>query len=139
MEISARELERYRRALSGCRGAAAEYVLARVLSECAGLGTSEAREAAKEIVADAVEAFGSRAQALACDLFDEVAEAEGVEARSRVRGGLTDAADIDRKVRYYARLVERGDLRAFAAACARRAGFYVWREANLCVAQNATG
>ncbi len=139
MEISAAELGRYRQALSGCRDDAAEYVRGRVLSECSGLGVADAREAAKGIVADAVEAFGARSQALACELFDEVAEAEGIMARATVCDGLTDPDDIDGKVRYYARRFESGDLEGFAADCARRAAFYTWREANLCVAQNAGG
>ncbi len=141
MRISAAELSRYRSRLSDAASLAEGYVRARVLDECAGLRTSEARDLAIEIVEDAVSTFGDQARAAACDFFDEVAEAEGAGARSSMADGLTDHGDVEGKVRYYARSIAygRGDLPRFADDCASRAGFYVWREGNVCMASNCGG
>lgn len=136
MVPSGREVERYRDSLAAVRGEAERYVRSRVLSECPGLAVADAREAAKGVVADAVDVYGPQAQALACDLFDEVMEASGEDVRARLMDGLTDLADVDAKVRYFAGKLVKGDLAGFAGDCASRAGFYVWREAMVCTARN---
>lgn len=139
MELKTAELDRYRSRLKACQEAASDYVKARVLDECAGLIVSQARETAKEIVSDAVDVYGMQAQYFATSFFDEMAEAHGFEAGAETFEGLTDPEDIDSKVRYFARKLKSGDLSGFAADCAERAGFYVWREANVCMAMNCGG
>lgn len=139
MHLTKAELDRYRGRLNACKEAAYGYVEARVLDECGGLIVSEAREAAKEIILDAVDAFGMQAQWFASSFYDEVAEAHGIEAGAETFEGLTDPGNVDSCVRYYARRLRSGDLAGFAKDCADRAGFYVWREANACMSMNCEG
>ena len=136
MRISLAEVNRYRRKLEACRDNAESYVRRRVLDECAGLDVAEARDLAIEIVEDAVDVFGMQAQEAACEFFDEMAEVCGEKVVAHVVEGITDPENIDRKVRYYACKLVDGDIRGFADDCARRAGFYAWREANMCTALN---
>lgn len=136
MRVTQTELDRYRRKLESARDSAAEYVRRRVEDECRGLTVADARDAAIEIVSDAVDVFGGQAQLAACDFFDEMAEACGEKVHASPIEGITDPSDIDGKVRYYARKLADGDIRGFADDCARRTGFYVWREANMCTALN---
>lgn len=139
MQIKANELERYRKAMEDARDSAESWTKTRVLSECAGLSVSEARETAISIITDTAAAFGERAQAASCQLFEEICEAEGIKtAEPLTYDDLTDGDDIRRKVGYFARdLTATGrGLSVFAEACAERAGFYVWREGNLCQARN---
>lgn len=136
MRVTAAELARYGRKLESAKDSTSAYVLHRVLEECRGLSVADARDAAIEIVGDAVSVYGDQAQSAACDFFDEMAEACGEKVRAHVIDGITDPVDIDRKVRYFACRLVDGDLRGFAEDCASRAGFYVWREANMCTALN---
>lgn len=139
MYLTLRELNRYDGRIKSCQDGAYGYVRARVLDECAGFSISDARELAKSIVADAVDAFGMQAQAFAAEFWDEMAEAHGLETGAETFDGLTDPENIDKKVRYYARKLMDSDLDAFAEDCARRASFYVRREANTCTALNCKG
>lgn len=139
MRYAREDIERYRSRLKSVSGDARSYVRAMVAFECDGLEVADARETAKAIVAAAVDAFGSTAQSYACDFFDEFCEAEGIDVRASIRHGLTDPADIDAKVRFYARRLADGDLEGFADDCAERAAFYVFREANECMVANVLG
>ena len=79
--------ERYRSALGRVQKDAERYVARRLASEARGLPVAEAREAAVGILGDAVGVFGDTAQALSARLFDEICEAEGIDAASRMFDG----------------------------------------------------
>lgn len=133
--LAAEFVEEYRRRLSEVGGEAAAYVGARV-ARCGEAPVSEARDAAIEALSDAADVFGDKAQALACDLFDEVAEAEGVRARASLADGLVDPAWVERKVRYYAGALGRGDAALFRSKVEALASYHVRLSAWGCTAAN---
>lgn len=131
MRISSAEIARYRAGLDKLASEAGSYVAdlhAAMAESYPDASVAEVREAMKDAVDHALNAFGDQASTLACDLFDEIMEAEGVKAES----ALYDAIDrdmVDKKLRYLARdLVEDGSA-AFAGKVTDLTKFYVKRSA----------
>lgn len=129
MRMTASELERYRAELEQTARAAREYVLRRLDEEGQGLDVAGMRELAIEIVEDATGVFGDVAQDIACELFDEVMEADGETARATTFDGLIDHGRTEEKVRYYACDLVDGDRAGFDGRSADLAAYYVHRSA----------
>ena len=129
MRMKAAELARYRAQLDGTASDARAYVLRRLEDEGDGLDVAGMRELAIEIIGDAVAVFGDQAQAVAADLFDEVMEADGEDARARLFDGLIDHGRTEGKVHYYARKLVDGDAAGFAGDASDLAAYYVHRSA----------
>lgn len=129
MRMKAAELARYRAQLDGTASDARAYVLRRLEDEGAGLDVAAMRQLAIEIVEDAVAVFGDQAQAVAADLFDEVMEADGEDARARLFDGLIDHGRTEGKVHYYARKLVDGDADGFAGDASDLAAYYIHRSA----------
>lgn len=131
MRISDAEIARYRAGLDKLASEAGSYVAdlhAAMAESYPDASVAEVREAMKDAVDHALNAFGDQASTLACDLFDEIMEAEGVKARSR----LYDAIDrdlVDGKLRYLARDLVGGNLPEFARSVTDLTEFYVKRSA----------
>jgi hypothetical protein len=123
--------ERYRSALGRVQKDAERYVRRRLASEARGLPVAEAREAAVGILGDAVDVFGDTAQALSARLFDEICEAEGIDAASRMFDGVIDPGAMEDKVRYYASRIaaDEPDWGSFEGATSRLGGYYARRSA----------
>lgn len=90
---------------------------------------AESRDLAIEVVEDATDVFGDQAQEVASELFDEVMEADGAEARATSFDGLIDHGRTEGKVHYYAGRIEAGDRAGFEARSADLAAYYVHRSA----------
>lgn len=130
MQITQAELDRYRDRLAERQEAARAYLLARLSAEARGLGVAAARDAAIAIMRDCLAVFGDQAQALSAGLFDEICEAEGIDAEpGRMFDGLIDAGRLSEKVRYYAGKLAAGDWDGYAGSNADLAAYYVHREA----------
>lgn len=129
MRMTASELGRYRGELEQTARAAREYVLRRLDEEGQGLDVAGMRELAIEIVEDATGVFGDVAQDIACELFDEVMEADGETARATTFDGLIDHGRTEEKVRYYACALVDGDREGFDGRSADLAAYYVHRSA----------
>lgn len=129
MRMKAAELARYRAQLDGTASDARAYVLRRLKDEGDGLDVAGMRELAIEVIEDATGVYGDRAQSTAADLFDEIMEADGVEATARLFDGLIDHGRTEGKVHYYARKLVEGDADGFAADASDLAAYYVHRSA----------
>lgn len=102
MRISQRELDRYRAALSARQVEASAYVRARLNDMGLGPGDEGYRTRAVEVMQDCMGVFGDRAQALSARLFDEVCEAEGIDARAVLFDDVIDGGAMAEKIGYYA-------------------------------------
>ena len=127
------ELERYRTRLAGQQADAKAYLIARLESEARGgnLDVAGIREKTIEVMRDCLGVYGDRAQALSAELFDEICEAEGVDATSKIFDELIDGDMMEEKVRYYARAIagEEPDWDGYEGSNADLVSYYVHRSA----------
>lgn len=106
------------------------YVLARLRTEARGMTVAEAREASIEIMEDCPAAYGDKAQALSAELFDEICEAEGIDAApGAIFDYLISHSKLVEKVHYFAGKLVGGDWDGYAGSNADLASFYVHRSA----------
>lgn len=126
MRISAADVERYRAAMDAIAREASAYV-ADALAVTRGVGVTSMRDAAIEALTDSIGIHGDMAQALAGQLFDEVCEAEGIDASEfELYDDVIDAAMLEAKVRYLARSVVEGRRQVFVDDCGTLADMYAW-------------
>ncbi len=110
MLITQRELDRYRAQIASRQDDARAYVLARLRSEARGLTVAEAREASIGIMQDCLSVYGDKAQALSAEMFDEICEAEGIDADpGEMFDDVIDSSRLAGKVHYYAGKLVDGD------------------------------
>lgn len=98
----------------------------------------EWRDAGALLLRQAAEAYGDMAVAAACDEYDRVAQAQGLDCQGAATPpeGLPQEA-YDRPAAYLAGKVAAGDVPGFAKAMAAKAADYVSRSANRAVMRNA--
>lgn len=129
MRITKARLDRYRKDLDSLGKSASRYVEALfdgLIAEHPGASVAEMREAADEAIQDSLYAFGDQASSLALDLFDEIAEAYGIEADTSIED-VIDLQAMDSKVRYLARNLVDGDVDAFKRDIRDLTKYYVKR------------
>ena len=129
MRITKARLDRYRKDLDSLGESASRYVEAMfdgLIAEHPGASVAEMREAADEAIQDSLYAFGDQASSLALDLFDEIAEAYGIEADTSIED-VIDLQAMDSKVRYLARNLVDGDFGAFKRDIRDLTKYYVKR------------
>lgn len=97
------------------------------------------RDAGAVLLRQAAEAYGDMAVAAACDEYDRVAQAQGVDCQGAARdvGDLPQEA-YDRPAAYLADKVAHGDVPGFVKAMAAKASDYVSQSANRAVVRNAS-
>jgi hypothetical protein len=126
MLISAADLEWYRTAMVEVAQKASEYV-AGELRHSRGAGVTRIRDAAIAALTDSVGIHGDMAQALAGQLFDEVRDAEGLEAATfELYDDVVDPTMLEDKVHYLARNVVEGRRDVFVDGCGMLADMYAW-------------
>lgn len=129
MRITKARLDRYRKDLDSLGDSASRYVEALfdgLIAEHPGASVADMREAADEAIQDSLYAFGDQASSLALDLFDEIAEAYGIEADTSIED-VIDPQAMDSKVRYFARNLVDGDVGAFRRDIRDLTKYYVKR------------
>lgn len=137
MRISQGELDRYRAQIASRQDDARAYVLARLRSEARGLTVAEAREASIGIMRDCLSVYGDKAQALSAEMFDEICEAEGIDADpGEMFDDVIDSSRLAGKVHYYAGKLVDGDWGGYADSNADLAAYYVHRSALENMARN---
>ncbi|MGO5267430.1 VG15 protein [Parafannyhessea umbonata] len=137
MRISQGELDRYRAQIASRQDDARAYVLARLRSEARGLTVAEAREASIGIMQDCLSVYGDKAQALSAEMFDEICEAEGIDADpGEMFDDVIDSSRLAGKVHYYAGKLVDGDWDGYAGSNADLAAYYVHRSAMENMARN---
>lgn len=96
-----------------------------------GLPVADARDRAIEILGDCADVFGDRAQAVAAQLFDEVCEADGIDATARMFDDVIDRDVMAGKVRYYAGHLagDEPDVVSFERMVSQLGGYYARRSA----------
>lgn len=105
-------------------------MLARLQSEARGLTVAEAREASIGIMQDCLSVYGDKAQALSAEMFDEICEAEGIDADpGEMFDDVIDSSRLAGKVHYYAGKLVDGDWDGYAGSNADLAAYYVHRSA----------
>lgn len=129
MKITQRELNRYRNQISQRKSDASAYLRARMAKETKGLSIADARNKTIEIMQDCLAVFGDQAQALSAELFDEICEAEGLDAVSQIFDDVIDEEKMTEKVRYYAGKLKDGDWDGYAGLAADLAAYYVHKSA----------
>lgn len=130
-EVSAAAQLRYRKALRGIQSDAQTYMSRRLAAETRGLPVEEARDKAIDILRDCNSVFGDRAQAISSELFDEVCQAEGIDAGSQIFDDVIDDGLLQEKVRYYARYLasDPPDRLSFQRMVSQLGGYYARRSA----------
>jgi hypothetical protein len=137
VQITKRELERYRRQVKSRQDDAYAYVSARIRSEAAGMTVADARDASIAIVEDCLAVFGDQAQALSAELFDEICDAEGIGAApGAMFDDVIDRSMLADKVHYFAGKLVGGDWEGYAGSNADLAACYVHRSALENMARN---
>lgn len=137
MRITQGELDRYRAQIASRQDDARAYVLARLRSEARGLTVAEAREASIGIMQDCLSVYGDKAQALSAEMFDEICEAEGIDADpGEMFDDVIDSSRLAGKVHYYAGKLVDGDWDGYAGSNADLAAYYVHRSALENMARN---
>ena len=137
MRITQRELDRYRSQIASRQDDARAYVLARLQSEARGMTVAEAREASIGIMKDCLAVYGDQAQALSAELFDEICEAEGIDAEpGAMFDDVVDESRLSEKVHYYAGKLQDGDWDGYAGSNADLAAYYVHRSAPQNIVRN---
>lgn len=132
MFIPKRLQQIYRAEQERLENAAAAYVRSYInalASAAPEASVAMLREAAKDAIRDALNAFGDQAGALALELFDQIAEREGIAADSALCTNAISEDMMDAKVRYFAGKIARGDLPGFTKDVTDLTRFYVKRTA----------
>lgn len=130
MRITERELGRYRRQIAARQDDARAYVLARLQREARGMNVADAREASIAVMEDCLSVFGDQAQALSAELFDEICEAEGIDAaQGAMFDDVIDRSRLADKAHYFAGKLVDGDWDGYAGSNADLAAYYVHRSA----------
>jgi hypothetical protein len=137
--IPKRALDAYARALESAAGAAGRQASRAVRSFVSAnpeATVAQVRDFAIQAVTNATRKYGGATSALAAELFDEVAEAEGVPAqRAETWDGPDDDA-ISRGVRYQAGKLADGDLDGFIGGLSDLTGYHARAAANHTMAGN---
>lgn len=129
MAVSQARLDRYRADVDAYGDAAASYVeeyIAALISGNPGMAVNELRDEAIEAIEDSLNAFGDQASALALDLFDEIAEAYGIDADTAIYDTVPREM-IDGGVRFRAIGLADGRVNAFTRDVADLTRYYIHR------------
>lgn len=140
MMVTARLQQVYRDQLNVLEDKAARYVesyMNALHAAAPDASVAQLREAAKEAIADALNAFGDQAAALACGLFDGICEAEGINAQARIYD-VVEPELVDEKVRWLAGKLVQGELPSFVKDVTDLSRFYVKRSAFDNMVKNCT-
>lgn len=128
MLVSEAILARYRALLDALGLQAADRVSAAIAYTEGNMKVAPVREAAIEALSEAAHAEGDMAQALAAQLFDEVCELEGIDAKpAQLFEDVIDERWIEEKVHWHARSLIEGNRAKFEGECRKLADFYVKR------------
>lgn len=137
--IPKRALDAYARALEKAAGAAgrqASMAVRTFVSENPEATVAQVRDFAIQAVTNAARKYGGATSALAAELFDEVAEAEGVSAQRAETWDGPDADAISRGVRYQAGKLAGGDRDGFLDGMSELASYHARGAANHTMAAN---
>lgn len=140
-KVTRRAMEAYARALAAASETSGSEVAAsvrRVMDALPGADVATVREAAVQAVANSVKRYGNAASALAAELFDEVMEAEGIEAPRAEAWDGPDADAISQGVRYQAGKLASGDADGFLDGVSELASYHTRRAASSTVARNVS-
>ena len=88
------------------------------------------REAAKEIIAASLEAYGSQSAAAALDFFDEVMIAEGLRVTGTMPSGIYSLREVDRIARYQSGKLKSDDWDGFITQVSHSVGHLVYQGGN---------
>ena len=131
MRITQQELNRYRSEVDAQADIARRYVanaLDSYFRVYPNSGTASARNITIEIMKTALPNFIDTAGTISADFFDEIAEALGVKAESKLYDTM-DYSKVDEKVRYFAKYLNDGDVEAFKSNVADVTRYFVKRSA----------
>ncbi|MCR4870840.1 MAG: hypothetical protein K5859_06030, partial [Atopobiaceae bacterium] len=103
-------------------------VLSSFYEENPSATTEQARECVIEAIRDALSIYGEHSAAMACDLFDEICEAEGISATSRIYDTV-DMKTVEEKIHWAAKFHADGHPEQFEARSQDIAAYYVRRNA----------
>lgn len=131
MKISQAELNRYRAQIQERQKESSAYIFARLKQEgVKGMSVTDAREKTIEIMRDNIGVFGDQAQALSASFFDEICDAEDMDADPGIMfDDLIDDSMLEDKVHYYAGKLVDGDWDGYVGSNADLAAFYVHKSA----------
>ena len=131
MRISQSTLDRYRESLLVDQSRASAFVsntLRRLYEENPDATTEQARDCVIEAIQDALSIYGEHSAAVACDLFDEICEAEGIPVTSRIYDTVNMKL-VEEKIRWAAKFHAAGFPEQFEARSQDLAAYYVRRNA----------
>lgn len=131
MRVTQRDLARYRNAVDEQADLARAYVssaLEAYFAQNPGASTADGREFAIALLETALPNFADAAGTLAADFFDEMMEAEGIDAVSELYD-TTDYSVVEDKVRFFADRLNDGDQEAFKRQVVDATHYFVKRSA----------
>lgn len=132
-------LNAYDKRLGTYESAAYQWVLRRMAAylEAGDPDVAEARDYAIDLVERAVGIYGDAASQVACDLYDQIAEAFGAPLPAAEIDDADVSGFIEKEVRYQARRLLTGEGTIFAKGVANAARDQVARKANQAMRANA--
>lgn len=126
MQISKADLEAYRQTLIDLGNEAAEYVKNEI-GDVRGRSVSSVRMATIDALTESIGIHGDIAQALAGQLFDEICEAEGINAMSYMYDDIIDLDMLSSKIGWLCRKLVEGDTSGYVDRVGVLADFYTKR------------
>ena len=131
MQVSSGEIARYRNNLDSVANKARDYMRQYITAFIAlnpNASVSEIREATIGAIEDTLNVFGTQSATLAGGLFDEIVQAEGINAKSKIYE-TNDMYYPKRDVHYLAKHLVAGEVAEFTRKVSDVSTYYVKREA----------
>ena len=138
--ISRADFDEYSRQVDAISRGASEQVAAQVLAWCRAhpdASVAEIREAAKEILSGVSQVYDEAAASLAAEWYDDLATEAGARLPAAITVSSYSSEQVDRTVRYQARVLVDGDVRGFAQSCGDLAEYAAKRSVNSTILANA--
>lgn len=141
VRLTQRELNRYRVEVDSAADAAGDYIMD-VMDAFFRVYPDADTAAARNLVIEALQLslpnFCDAAATLSADLFDEIAEALGVDVETQLYDTI-DYDKVEQKVRYFAKFLNEGDSERFKQEVADVTRYYVKRSAFDNMRENCKG
>ena len=141
MKVTQRSLASYRKEVDAQAELARELVrrsLDAYFADHPRVSTADGREFAIDLLKAVLPNFTDAAGTLAADFFDEMMEAQDIDARARLYDPV-DYGTVEEKVRYFAGELNGGDERAFREQVADATRYFVKRSAYDNMVMNCEG
>ena len=141
MRITQRTLDNYRREVDAQADIAGGYmmdVMDAFFRTYPNADTAASRNMTIEVMKTALANFCEAAGTLSADFFDEITEALGIEAESRLYETM-DYSYVDQKVRFFAKFLNEGDTSRFKKEVVDVTRYFVKRSAYENMVENCVG